>query len=168
MLPFCPILYIPPQTTARDLRRTCPFLWLTIMGSAERSMRRAHEIGDHIKHVIANRVVVDYQRSIEILQGLLVYLQWPHSHRKEKPFLALWTNMVVAMVQELGFTVVGNGGDSNFTAFSYLKRFWGPKVHGPGCHKEAAKGSNVLVVNNADRTMEERRSALGAYLWCTM
>lgn len=174
MIHFCPMIYIPPQTTARELRCSRPLLWLSIMGAAERSMRRAHEIGDHIRQVVANRVVVGYQCSLDALQGLLVYMQWPHAHRKQKPFLTLWTSMMVALMHDLGFTAVG-GSDSNLTAFSYLKRFWGPKVHGQSAHgKEGTgKGKGVssappATANNADRTMEERRSALGVYLWCSM
>lgn len=159
MAPFCGVVYLSPGTSALELRRTRPFVWLSIMACTARSLRQAHAIGDRLRQVVATKVVVDQEKSMDILQGMLIYFLWPHCHRKERPFLSLWTNLCVSIVQDLGYMAAK--GES---AFSYVKKFWmqpqkqGSSDPGIGCSR----------TQNSERSMEERRTLLSLYVWTTM
>lgn len=156
MLQFCPMVYIPPDMTAREFRHVKPFLWLSIMACTTRSMKQAHEIGDKLRQIIANRIVLHFERNLDFLQGLLVFMQWPHCHRKDQPFLSLWTNIGVALAQDLGLSAV-----KGETAFTYIKKFWAPKQ--TNCK---GNGQNQrLHMGSQDFTMEDRRTILSLYMW---
>lgn len=158
MAPFCGVVRIPPGTTARELRRARPFLWLGILACTSRSLREAHAMGDRVRRAVAARVVVDQEKSLDILQGMLIFLLWPHSHRKERPFLSLWTNLCVSIVQDLGYMAAK--GES---AFAYVKKFWVPKQGGG-----PEPGVGCSRTQNSERSMDERRTLLSLYIWTTM
>lgn len=71
-----PIVYIPPTMTSEQLRQTRPLLWLGIMASTTRSTKEAHVIGDKIRQVISQKVLIDSERSMDLLLGLLVFMTW--------------------------------------------------------------------------------------------
>lgn len=73
---FGPVVYIPPDVTAKELHRTRPLLWISIMACTTRSTRESHLIGDKVRHIVSERVVRQYERSLDLLQGLLVFLCW--------------------------------------------------------------------------------------------
>lgn len=154
---FFGVVYLPPGTTAQELRRTRPFLWLSIMACTSRSLKQAHVIGDKVRQAIAAKVMVGQDRNLDVLQGMLVYLFWPHCHRKERPFLTLWTNLCMSIVQDLGY--ISAKGES---AFSYIKKFWMQSKQqtdqGVGCNR----------TQNSERSMDERRTLLGLYVWTSM
>lgn len=150
LLWFSPIIHLQPTTTAKELRKTRPFLWLAIVACTVHSIKEAYVIGDKMRQVLANRMVCSYDRSIDMLQGMLIFLTWPHCQRKDRPFLSLWTNLGVTLAQDLGYM---NGLGE--TAFTYVKRLWLPKVH---CRPQPPLG----------RTMEDRRAVLALHVWNTM
>lgn len=147
MVRFCPIVYLPETMTASELRRTRPFLWLSIMACGTLSMVEANAIGDRVRKIIAHRVVIELDRSLDLLQGMLVFMQWPHSHKTDRPWLSLWTNIGVSMAEDMGFTSL-----KGETAFTYVKKFWMPKHNCPS-HLSTA------------RTTEEYRTILATYVW---
>lgn len=73
---FGPIVYIPPKMTAKELQQTRPLLWISIMACTTRSTKESHLIGDKVRHIVSDRVVRQYDRSLDLLQGLLVFLCW--------------------------------------------------------------------------------------------
>lgn len=147
-LRFGPVVYLPSTITSEQLRQTRPLLWLGIMASTTRSTKEAHAVGDQICQIISQKVLVESERSMDILQGLLVFLKWPHSHKKKKPFMSLWTNIAVAIAQDLGLTATR--GESSFM---YAKKFSTPRSR---------------VQPSKERTMEERRTVLALFVWCNM
>lgn len=117
-------------------------------------MKQSHEIGDKLRQSIADKMVVGFERSVDFLQSLLVFMQWPHSHRNGAPFLSLWTNVAVALAQDLGLSSVK--GD---TAFTYIKKSW--------AHKQPwMKGDRQN--QRQENTMEDRRTILSLYMWTSM
>lgn len=148
--------------TASELRQTRPFLWLSIMACTTKSLKQSHAIGDKLRQVAASKLVVAQEKNMDTLQGLLVYLTWPHCHRKDRPFLALWTNLCVAIVQDLGYLAAR--GES---AFTYVKKFW---VHrqGSGSMGTSDNGVGCSRTQNSERSMEERRTLMALYIWTTM
>lgn len=73
---FGPVVYIPPSVTAKELHQTRPLLWISIMACTTRSTRESHLIGDKVRHIVSERVVRQYERNLDLLQGLLVFLCW--------------------------------------------------------------------------------------------
>ncbi|PSR81788.1 hypothetical protein BD289DRAFT_484233 [Coniella lustricola] len=136
--------------SSADFRQAHPFLWLSIMACSSCSVRQANVLGDKLRHMIATKVIQEVERSLDLLQGMMVFLQWPHCHTSDKPWMSFWTNLAVAIAQDLGFTTL-----TGETAFTYIKKFWLPKNP---CRQPQA---------NSTRTMEERRIILALYVWTT-
>ncbi|KUI64004.1 Transcriptional regulator WAR1 [Cytospora mali] len=143
---FAPIVYISPTTSSEQLRQSRPLLWLSILSSTARSTKEAHAIGDRIRQIVSQKVLLEAERSMDLLQGLLVFLTWPHAHKKGNPFLSVWTNIGVGMAQDLGLTAMK--GESSFM---YAKKF-----ALPGSRPQFSK----------ERSMEERRTVLALFVWC--
>lgn len=147
MLSFCPFVRILPTTTAQELQDANPFLWLGILACTSSSVKQSFAIATKMKTILANKIVLSTERSLDLLQGLLVFLNWPQCQRQEKPFLMLVTNLGVTLTQDLGYT-----GVKGETVFAYSKKFWG----------------SVRPQITNERTMNDRRAALAFYVWHVM
>ena len=73
---FLPILYLPPALTVQQLRVERPFLWLCIMAVTSRSTAQQRLLSVKVKQTIAHDFVVKSERSLDALQGLLVFIGW--------------------------------------------------------------------------------------------
>jgi hypothetical protein len=72
-----PFVVISPSVTAQGLRETKPFLFLTVLAAASyENMPLQRRLGGEIKHVVSSRMIFGGEASIELLQGLLIYLAW--------------------------------------------------------------------------------------------
>lgn len=71
-----PILYIPLEVTALEFQREHPFLWLAIRAVCSQSVKEQNTLADKIRQIIAKRTIVDCDRDLDMLQGLLVFLGW--------------------------------------------------------------------------------------------
>lgn len=70
-----------PETTLEDLRLSCPILLLSVILTASSSFPGMEKQADDIfRRVLADRVIVKGQQSLELFQSLLIYLTWYH-HR---------------------------------------------------------------------------------------
>lgn len=71
-----PFIYIPPNTTAKQLRQRRPFLFLAIMAVSSKSTSQRLTLGREIKEMIAREVLVENEGNFDVLLGLLVFLTW--------------------------------------------------------------------------------------------
>jgi hypothetical protein len=72
-----PFVVISPCVTAQELRETKPFLFLTVLAAASYdNLPLQRRLGKEIKHVVGSRIIFSGEISIELLQGLLIYLAW--------------------------------------------------------------------------------------------
>lgn len=72
-----PFVVIPENTTAEELCRQRPFLLLSIlvvMSDVDPGLQRS--LDARFRKVVATRVVMQGEKSLDYLQGLLVYLAW--------------------------------------------------------------------------------------------
>ncbi|KAJ5949357.1 hypothetical protein N7454_000941 [Penicillium verhagenii] len=76
ILPLFPFIVIPPNLTAEQLRREHPFLHLNISMVACQTGPRQREIAETVKQWVAEHIVLGGQHSMDILQGLLVFVSW--------------------------------------------------------------------------------------------
>jgi hypothetical protein len=63
-----PFMYIPENTPSHQLRQERPFLWLCIMVISFRTSSKMLRLG--------REILVDGERNIDLLLGLLVYIGW--------------------------------------------------------------------------------------------
>ena len=73
---YFPFVYIPPTTTARQLRQERSFLWLCIMTIASRSTSQQQVFGNKIRDTLAQEMLLKSEQSIDLLLGLLAYIGW--------------------------------------------------------------------------------------------
>jgi hypothetical protein len=71
-----PFMYIPASMTAEEFQQTNPFLWMNIDAIFSSSLRRRGERGQKIREHLAQKVVVQGERSLELLQGTLMHGAW--------------------------------------------------------------------------------------------
>ena len=76
MLSHYPIICIPGGVNAHGLRAQSPFLWLCIMAVTMKSSLKQRALGLEIRRQIAYRIIIEGERNIDLLQGLLVYAGW--------------------------------------------------------------------------------------------
>ena len=75
-LGFGPVVYLQPHITSEQIRQTRPFLWLSIMGCTTRSIKEAHTMADQLRRTLAQKVLMEAERSMDLLQALLVFMTW--------------------------------------------------------------------------------------------
>lgn len=73
---YFPFVYIPPTTTAPQLRQERPFLWLCIMTIASRSTSQQQVLGNKVRDTLAQEMLLKSEQSIDLLLGLLAYIGW--------------------------------------------------------------------------------------------
>lgn len=77
LTPNFPFVIVPRQTSANKLRQEKPFLFLAILASASyESMPLQRSLGAEVKNAISTRMILNGEISLDLLQGLLVYLAW--------------------------------------------------------------------------------------------
>lgn len=75
-LQFLPLIHIPATTTAQDLKRQSPFLWRCITAVESKHAARQAALCVSIRELAGKRLLVDCDKSLDLLQGVLVYLAW--------------------------------------------------------------------------------------------
>jgi hypothetical protein len=83
-----PFVTITENTTAEALRQKRPFLLLSILvvaSAADLVLQKT--LDEQFRKVLATRVVMQGEKSLDYLQGLLVYLAWSVLDANEEPSL---------------------------------------------------------------------------------
>jgi hypothetical protein len=75
-----PCMVLPPDMTAAALRKEKPFLWLCIMNMTSMSVEQQMKLRDRVRQEIANRIIINHERTMDCLQGLICYLTWLVHH----------------------------------------------------------------------------------------
>jgi hypothetical protein len=74
---FFPFVRIPPDESVPSMARTSPFLLLAILTAAamgDPALR--HQLDHEFRRILSTKVIVGAQKSLDFLQGLLVYIAW--------------------------------------------------------------------------------------------
>ncbi|KAG8159035.1 hypothetical protein KVR01_011478 [Diaporthe batatas] len=143
---FFPFVYITPHTSSRQLCETYPFFYLNIMSVTATSNQRRLALGDQARSIIFQRVVIEREKSMDLLLGLLTYLGWSHLQRREKIYTSLFSQLIVLMIHNLG-------------------------LHQPPPTEESPKvfcGPHPQPSGRQERSNDERRAVLGAFLITSM
>lgn len=76
MLVFLPFVHIPQAMTARQLQQQYPFFWYSIMATACKNADRQLLMSDVIKKYIAQKMVIENEKSMDLLWGLMTFMSW--------------------------------------------------------------------------------------------
>jgi hypothetical protein len=76
MLYYLPLVHIPDGMTAKELRERSPFLWFNIMVVTARPLQRLGQLGAASKKFMSEKIVLEHEKSFDLLQGLLIFLGW--------------------------------------------------------------------------------------------
>jgi hypothetical protein len=75
-IPMFPFIHIPTTTSASDLRREKPFVWLVIMALATKVVSKQFDLADHIWKIISRRVLCEQHASLDLLLGIICFSSW--------------------------------------------------------------------------------------------
>ncbi|OTA88096.1 hypothetical protein M434DRAFT_80645 [Hypoxylon sp. CO27-5] len=100
-LPTFPFVYIPATTSAAELRRQKPFLWLVIMALTTKMVAQQFAMADTIWHIISRRIVSQHLANLDLLLGVIGFASWSHYFKKDKPFMSMLSQLAVSLASEL-------------------------------------------------------------------
>ncbi|RYP07003.1 hypothetical protein DL764_002826 [Monosporascus ibericus] len=99
-----PAVVFPASMTAAQLRRTLPCLFLGIMMAASSEMPQVQrQLANELVHLIADRVVIRGEKSLELVQLLQISVIWyyPPEHFEELKFYQ-FLHMAAVMAIDIG------------------------------------------------------------------
>ncbi|KAK3332291.1 hypothetical protein B0T19DRAFT_482593 [Cercophora scortea] len=144
MLVFMPFVYLPTSMTSDRLRELSPLLWFNIMTITCRKLERQVLMSDAATKYVAHKMLVEGEKTLDLLLGLLAYLCWAYGHREGKPYVSVMASLVKSLVFDLGLNRMV------LEPFAPQVRYQFPEGRG-------------LVIPSKDNTLEERRAALAAF-----
>ncbi|KAF1970011.1 hypothetical protein BU23DRAFT_219867 [Bimuria novae-zelandiae CBS 107.79] len=136
-----PFVVIPQSVNAKVLRKSQPFLLHAILtATAHRYPGLQRTLAGELKDQISYRIIKHSHKSLELLQGLLLFTGWYHFYyHPVKQQLATMLQLCVAMVQDLDLSK--NPHDSR---------------------KKWLTGGNGGILHSA-RSLAEKRAFLGTF-----
>ncbi|GAB0142217.1 hypothetical protein EsHS_00002775 [Epichloe bromicola] len=105
-LQAAPFMRIPGELTAEALRREKPFLWMCIMNLCSMSNLQQRIMRENVRQVVAERVVIKHDRSMDMLQGLIAFITWATMNTGPgmKPFVLVYSALAQSVAFDLGLT----------------------------------------------------------------
>lgn len=76
MLIFLPFFHLPATMTSEKLKQTYPFMWFNIMIVTCKHVDRRLAMSEAAKKFLAQKMLVEHEKSLDLLLGLLVFLGW--------------------------------------------------------------------------------------------
>ncbi|CEI62223.1 unnamed protein product [Fusarium venenatum] len=103
-VPHFPFVPIAPDTTIQSLKTAKPFLFMCIMATMKvDNCTIQRQIGEEVRMQAHQRVLMQSESSLELLQGLLVYIAWyQYFFSYEKQQIVQLAQLCVSLVQNLG------------------------------------------------------------------
>ncbi|GCB23052.1 transcriptional regulator WAR1 [Aspergillus awamori] len=141
LMPHCPFVVVPPQTSAESLRKDKPFLFLTILtATLYDNMPLQRMLEKEVKKKVSDCMIYDGPISFEVLQGLLVHIAWCQYHSRPRRF-SQYLHLAISIITDLQLD----------RAHEY--RLWRTRVNfNPEEHKESVSWGH-----------DERRAVLGIF-----
>lgn len=152
-LPFLPFIHIPPPNikSAQQLKQESPFLWRCITAIQTKDRVRQTELVIELRRVAGQMLLVDCQKNLDILQGLLVYLAWiTYQSQPQKSSFCVYSQLTIALVVELGLDKA-------------------PPPRGDPLSAKDSENVSLVVLHlrppsSAVRSMDERRTVLCCFI----
>ncbi|RFU31464.1 hypothetical protein B7463_g4854, partial [Scytalidium lignicola] len=123
---YFPFVVIHPHDTLYSLRQYKPFLLLSILTvSAKSNSPHQRRLEIELRQTLGTKVIVNGEKSLDLLQGLLVYLCWYHYYfDPERQQLYQLYKLAIAMAEDLeimgdGLVSIHSGGDKQISPHTY-------------------------------------------------
>ncbi|KAI1379736.1 hypothetical protein F4677DRAFT_407476 [Hypoxylon crocopeplum] len=104
MLPCCPCIVLPDDADVRSMARDMPFVLLAILAvtSCSTSLQGNSLYDEEFRKILGLKFVTGGERSVELLQGLMIYCSWyPFHVRPKNRQLLQYLRMAVDIVHDL-------------------------------------------------------------------
>ncbi|OTB06002.1 hypothetical protein M426DRAFT_47148, partial [Hypoxylon sp. CI-4A] len=89
MVQHLPAVVFPEGTTAAEIRKTKPFLFLSILAAASSEIPKLQrQLNREIMQIFADQIIISGRKSLELVQALLISVIWyyPPEHFEELKF----------------------------------------------------------------------------------
>jgi hypothetical protein len=95
---------IPSSTTLHSLRHDTAFLFLAVAAAmAFDNPPLQMQLGNEFREQTFRRILYQGEKSLELLQGLLIYAAWySYFHRRNENQISLFSQLCVSLVYDLG------------------------------------------------------------------
>ncbi|KIW30992.1 uncharacterized protein PV07_02677 [Cladophialophora immunda] len=142
-MPHFPFVIIPPHMSLEELRGKKPFFFMVVMMIACRhDVPRQTALGKTLKEIIGQKMMTHGEQSLDLLQGLLVYLAWYHVNLHLGGQLTVVVHLVMSVMIDLG-----------------LNKHYTPRKYA----KPQRDYFHLDRHETAARTLEDRRTYLGCF-----
>ncbi len=84
---YFPFIHLPLSLSAQQLRTERPFLWLNIVAITTKSSSQQQRLGALIRQHVAQNMIIETEKSIDLLLGLLAFLSWYVSKTTSNQYL---------------------------------------------------------------------------------
>ncbi|KAK5167027.1 uncharacterized protein LTR77_007756 [Saxophila tyrrhenica] len=167
LCPIYPIVVIPESTTADELRKTKPALFLAIIAAAagKENSELSAVLDKEVLHMYAERHVVQCEKSLELVQALLISAVWYHPPTRFGQLKYYeYIHMAATMALDIG---IGTRPVPHRNLFGNKPSRQG-RVH----HLEDASNPDLSMTPRSRGTspdtasLESRRTYLACYLVC--
>ncbi|RHZ61461.1 transcription factor domain-containing protein [Aspergillus thermomutatus] len=102
-LEYLPFVHIPDRVSAAELKTESSFLWHCICAVQCKQTAGQTALSLSIRERVAQALLVDCQKNLDLLQGLLVYLGWITFHcQPQKYSLCTYIQLAISIVFDLG------------------------------------------------------------------
>ncbi|PYH69570.1 uncharacterized protein BO88DRAFT_36183 [Aspergillus vadensis CBS 113365] len=147
-MPMFPFVIISTQLGVPSLRQQFPFLLLCIVTAClEHKPSLQHRMEQEVRRSIATRLIVNLERSLDLLLGILVHVAWSYYHW---PIFnsqsSMFLQMAVMVVGDLGL----DKGDLNMQASPFNSQI-----------------ANQVEIDSDCWTSAAQRALLGCYYLCS-
>jgi hypothetical protein len=113
-----PFVVLPHHASLHSVRRESPFLFLCIMATMMvKDCTLQRQLGEEIRTQAYQRIMMGREKSMDLLQGLLVHVAWyQYQLQPQKQQMLLMTQLCVNLVYELGIEKCPRARNQNATA----------------------------------------------------
>ncbi|KAH8175191.1 Zn2/Cys6 DNA-binding protein [Sarocladium implicatum] len=94
-----PYISFSPDMTAAKMQAEWPFLWLTIRLNCCKSMNEKRYLELRVRQTAAQKLMIDLERSMDLLLGLISYLTW--EKYQGRPILTLYSHLCLSLLTDL-------------------------------------------------------------------
>ncbi|KAH8888403.1 hypothetical protein GQ53DRAFT_238108 [Thozetella sp. PMI_491] len=150
-MPLFPFVVIAQEETLASLRKNSPFLLVAIAGVCLEDRPKLQRLFDaEVRNEVAKRVIVQGERNMDILLGLLVHLAWHQYHWEHFPSqMFMYLQMVGCLLGDMGLD-----GEVAYTM--------------PAGYPSVSRLDKTVLPARHQRTAAGMRAVLGCYYLCSI
>ncbi|GJC78762.1 hypothetical protein ColLi_01600 [Colletotrichum liriopes] len=152
-----PFVSFKATMTAQELRAERPFLWLCIMTVAAKVMSQQLALGQRVRQVVSQKLLLESERSMDYLLGILVILGWANHQLGNKPFKCMFCQIAIGLVCDLDLSRDPMDGLNPFLC-------WKAAQERADREKTGTVSQTFYIRSQLPRTMEQRRAVVACYL----